>query len=1157
MKSRLSILFVFIVGFIIFSVLSVAAQDPRVVPADEIKKASWQNTYGNITNTSVNIGEPGLSFRYSASYGTSGRPYIEDSSHLNMPYGIGLDSNDNLWVGEWSGARALKYNSSGVYQMSIGEAGIKDTDNDRNLLQSVADVAVDSSGNVWIADPETHRVVKYNSSGEFQSQLGATWEDGSDNSHFDNPRGIGLDGDDNIYVSDNNNHRIQIFDAGGTYTATIGITGESGSDNNHLYHPRHFTIDSNNLLYVADMVNHRVQIFDVSNLQAISYVATIGVTGESGADNSHFNYPMGVAVDNDYIYVADSENYRVQIFDRSTRAFHTSIIMTSSGNNSFWADVAVDSEGNVYVVDANMRVLVFNNSFNYVRSVGTASVPYLTDANHFNAPHRIAATGDGGMLVVEYEGHRLIKLDKNGNQLWAVGEAGIYGTDTAHLRKPLGVAVAANEDIYVADAGNNRVQVFDADGNYKDTFGDYGTGNDELNWPAAIAFAPNGNIYVVDTNNYRVQIFNSSHTYWGTIGVTGESGSDNSHFGYPLGVAVDSNGNIYVADEGNNRVQVFNNNHVYVRTVGVTGICGDSFDHFCGPHDVTVDAQNRLYVADTWNNRVQVFGDTGAYLTTIGDWGDRTGELIAPKSVAVAANGTVYIADYGNYRIQKYALGVPGWEQVNINGFGEPSNSGVSTLEIFNGQMYAGASNWNTGGQIWRTDDASTWTTVGNNGSGSLYLNDNAAFGDMIVFNGQLYAGVGWGGGAARIWRSANGADWTPVESDGFGDTDNEMLAPFTVFNNQLYVSAQNRTDGLEIWRSSTGDTGSWSRVVTGGNGNANNFGATGFIEFNGYLYAGVENENDGAEVWRTNDGATWSQVNANGFGDADNTQTGGLATQDGYLYVGTRDDTTGAQLWRSNDGVTWNQIIGNGFGDVSNYKIETVKEFNGNLYVITLNDTTGTEVWRSSDGQNWTQVNPDGFGDSNNTGTLWNSATVKFNSNLYIGTWNWGNGGEIWRMSNDSTVISPNEASTATFTDTHGLATTLQIPADAVTQSTNLVYTAETSPTQSTPSNLKFAGRAFNLDAYQDGMLVEDMVFSKSVTITLHYADIDVSGLDENILKLEYWTGTTWRDAACGAYDRHPNDNWLVVPICHLSEFALFEAGEQSTIYLPLVLKQ
>ena len=151
-------------------------------------------------------------------------------------------------------------------------------------------------------------------------------------------------------------------------------------------------------------------------------------------------------------------------------------------------------------------------------------------------------------------------------------------------------------------------------------------------------------------------------------------------------------------------------------------------------------------------------------------------------------------------------------------------------------------------------------------------------------------------------------------------------------------------------------------------------------------------------------------------------------------------------------------------------------------------------------------------------------------------------------------TTAEPATASAITST-VGGLTTTVQIPTGAVTESTALTYTALAITGQSDPTGFSFAGHAFDLDAYQSGVIVSGFTFSVPVTVTLHYADADIAGLDEDSLVLEYWNGSAWVDAACGDYDRHPTENWLSVPICHLSQFALFGEREY-LIYLPLVLR-
>ena len=90
----------------------------------------------------------------------------------------------------------------------------------------------------------------------------------------------------------------------------------------------------------------------------------------------------------------------------------------------------------------------------------------------------------------------------------------------------------------------------------------------------------------------------------------------------------------------------------------------------------------------------------GAYLSSIGGgWGSYSGQMRNPKGVALDTQGSVYITDSRNSRIQKFAPGVPGWRQININGFGERHNRGILAMEVFNGQLYAGTLELGSWGQ--------------------------------------------------------------------------------------------------------------------------------------------------------------------------------------------------------------------------------------------------------------------------------------------------------------------------------------------------------------------------------------------------------------------------------------------------------------------------
>jgi flagellin len=344
------------------------------------------------------------------------------------------------------------------------------------------------------------------------------------------------------------------------------------------------------------------------------------------------------------------------------------------------------------------------------------------------------------------------------------------------------------------------------------------------------------------------------------------------------------------------------------------------------------------------------------------------------------------------------SLTVPLWRQVNLNGFGDPMNEGVLALEIFNDRLYAASDNYQIGAKVWRMETNGGWTAVSEPGFGSAYGNNNAAIPDMATFNGNLYAGTAWHNNTGQMWRTPDGMTWSKTVADGFGYANNLGVSPFGTFEGFLYTGTYNPTDGLDIWRSATGNLDDWHNVVTGGKGNPNNELATSFIEYGGYFYAAIENHTNGVEIWRTDNGSTWSTVSSGGFGDADNTQTGGMTIFGSYLYVGTLNDVTGAQLFRSTNGTTWVPVIENGFGDVKNIKIEMVYAWNGNLYAGTQNNDTGIEIWQSSDGLIWKQINSDGFYDKYNTNVLWNSSTIEYHQNLYIGTDNKNTGGEIWQ---------------------------------------------------------------------------------------------------------------------------------------------------------------
>ncbi len=151
--------------------------------------------------------------------------------------------------------------------------------------------------------------------------------------------------------------------------------------------------------------------------------------------------------------------------------------------------------------------------------------------------------------------------------------------------------------------------------------------------------------------------------------------------------------------------------------------------------------------------------------------------------------------------------------------------------------------------------------------------------------------------------------------------------------------------------------------------------------------------------------------------------------------------------------------------------------------------------------------------------------------------------------------IVEPGPGGDLVYTDTQGLPTIIRVPPGGVTDTILLAYVPLAAPTHPLPPLKAFANHAFTLDAWTlDGVHLPGFVFQAPVTVEVHYSNADVSRVTEPSLELGTWTGDAWQDAACGLYDRQAAANWLSLPVCHLSEFALI--GEPYRVYLPLVMR-
>lgn len=251
---------------------------------------------------------------------------------------------------------------------------------------------------------------------------------------------------------------------------------------------------------------------------------------------------------------------------------------------------AADENGRIYVTDTSRQaVFVFEQKAGdllvWDKAEGLAG---------FVSPVAVTPGPAGQVLVSDAELGIVARLDAKGNPQRSFGK-GV-------LKRPTGLAYDAKRGlIYVADTRAHDIKVFDSDGRLVKTLGRHGEGDGEFNAPTFLAFA-HDELYVIDAMNNRVQVFN------------GDSGQLRLKFGArglyvgnlvrPKGVSVDSEGNIYVVESYYDRLLVFDKHGKFLMPIGGTGL---ETGRFYLPAGVWVDSRNRVFVADMFNGRVVLF----------------------------------------------------------------------------------------------------------------------------------------------------------------------------------------------------------------------------------------------------------------------------------------------------------------------------------------------------------------------------------------------------------------------------------------------------------------------------------------------------------------------------------------------------------------------
>ena len=299
----------------------------------------------------------------------------------------------------------------------------------------------------------------------------------------------------------------------------------------------------------------------------------------------------------------------------------------------------------IYLAWVNWFPSAREPGYQFITSWGTQG----TDQGQFHDPTGIAVHNNE-VYVADSRNSRIQVFDMQGNYKRQFGTSKILG-------RPMNMAIHNNK-IYIADYWKDRIVIFTLEGAYIGSIGKSGNGQAEFHGPGGVSISPHGTLFVVDFYNHRVQELSLEGKFIRQIGKTGQSSIKGGYFGYPTDVAISHSGTVFVADGYNDRIQVFNPQGSLLFKWGgpfAMNIPGPFNAWFATITSLAIDAHANIFVVDFYNHRIQKFDSVGTFLVSFGKMGTNLDELKYPFGVAVAHDGSVFVTDSGHHRIQKWS----------------------------------------------------------------------------------------------------------------------------------------------------------------------------------------------------------------------------------------------------------------------------------------------------------------------------------------------------------------------------------------------------------------------------------------------------------------------------------------------------------------------
>jgi sugar lactone lactonase YvrE len=608
-----------------------------------------------------------------------------------------MDSAGNLYVADRGNFTLRKVTPAGVVSTLAGTAGAPGSADGAGTAAGFnvpAWIAVDSAGNLYVADFNNHTIRKVTPVGIVTTLAGAAGIAGSTDgtgaaARFTLPQGVAVDDAGNVYVGDTHNSAIRKITPAGVVTTLAGTAGTSGGADGtgaaaRFDDPVGAALDTTGNLYVADTDNKTIRMVTPAGV-VTTLAGAAGMPGAADGDGAaaRFNRPYGVAVNSaGNLYVADTDNNTIRMVTPAgivtTLVGAAGIAGSADGgaaarfNKPY--EMALDTTGNLYVADGGNNTIRKVTPTGVVTTIaGAATVVGSADGTRasaqFNVPSCIALDNSGNVYVADGNNHTIRKVTPTGSVTTLAGAAGMPGSAdgtgaAARFNEPQGLAMDGAGNLYVTDSGNHTVRKVTPAGGVTTLAGAAGMSGSadgtgavaRFNFPQGVASDSAGNLYIADEFNHTIRKVTPTGivtTLAGAAGIAGSAdGGSAARFNDPQDVAVDDVGNLYVADTANHTIRKVTPAGIVTTLAGAAGTKGSTDGagaaaRFNSPIGVAVDSAGNLYVADTGNGTIRRITPTGL-TTTIGGVAGAIGIVLgttprfaAPRSLAILGDGLV------------------------------------------------------------------------------------------------------------------------------------------------------------------------------------------------------------------------------------------------------------------------------------------------------------------------------------------------------------------------------------------------------------------------------------------------------------------------------------------------------------------------------------